>query len=123
MRFFRKSCFSIPFLLFLIQGLNAQKRYSLQEALQTAKIHNAVLKTEKFNIAAAEADIISARVRPNPNLHNEYLQLLRSSEYADNTQWYNGKNREMFWELSKPFQLAGQRKYQIDLAQKNVLLA
>lgn len=123
MFFFKKSYFSILFFLPFIQGVNAQKTYTLQEALQTAKTHNAVLRTEKFNIAAAEADIISVRVRPNPNLHNESLQLIRSSEYAENTQWYNGKNREMFWELSKPFQLAGQRKHQIDLAQNNVLLA
>lgn len=123
MLFFKKSYFSILFFLPFIQGVNAQKMYSLPDAIEAAKTHNAVLKTEKFSIVAAEADIIGARIRPNPNLNNESLQLMRLSEYAENTQWHNGQNREMLWQLSKPFQLSGQRKHQIDLAQKNVLLA
>ena len=111
--------------IFLLSGfiLIAQENYSLQETLRTAKDHNPNLKTARYNISVSETEIISAKLRPNPSLHNESLQLIKSAEFAGNTDWYHGENRELFWEVSKPIQIAGKRKHKITLAKKNVNLA
>lgn len=121
---FQHKYFSLTLFLFLLGFTSiAQEGYSLQDALKTAKTNNPVLKTERYNISASETDIITAKLRPNPSLHNESLQLMKSAEFAKNTDWYNGRNRELFWEISKPFQIAGTRKHKIKLAKKNVSLA
>lgn len=102
---------------------NAQTNYTLQRALQTARTNNPVLKTEQFNIGIAQTDIITAKLRPNPILNNQTLQLIKPSQFPVNTDWYHGQNRQVWWQLTKPFQIAGQRKYKIDVANKNVLFA
>lgn len=102
---------------------NAQNNYTLQKALQTARANNPYLKSEQFNIGIAQTDIITAKLRPNPILNNQTLQLMQPSQFPANTDWYNGQNRQVWWQLTKPFQVAGQRKYKIDVANKNVSFA
>lgn len=102
---------------------NAQNNYTLQKALQTARANNPYLKTEQLNIGIAETDIITAKLRPNPILNNQSLQLMQPSQFPASTNWYNGQNRQVWWQLTKPFQVAGQRKYKIDVANKNVSFA
>lgn len=102
---------------------NAQNNYTLQKALQTARANNPYLKSEQFNIGIAQTDIITAKLRPNPILNNQSLQLMQPSQFPANTDWYNGQNRQVWWQLTKPFQVAGQRKYKIDVANKNVSFA
>ncbi|MCU7695514.1 TolC family protein [Haoranjiania flava] len=102
---------------------NAQNNYTLQKALQTAKANNPYLKTEQLNIGIAQTDIITAKLRPNPILNNQSLQLMQPSQFPASTDWSNGQNRQVSWQLTKPFQVAGQRKYKIDVAKKNVSFA
>lgn len=102
---------------------NAQNNYTLRKALQTARANNPYLKTEQLNIGIAETDIITAKLRPNPILNNQSLQLMQPSQFPASTNWYNGQNRQVWWQLTKPFQVAGQRKYKIDVANKNVSFA
>ena len=101
--------------------VNAQKNYTLQEALKTAKSQNPTLKTEHYEVEFAKSDVISAKLRLNPTLENESIQLMRRSEFANNTHWYDGQNREVFWHISKPFQWAGQRRNTIAVANKSLL--
>lgn len=101
----------------------AQESYTLKEALHTARINNPHLKTQQYDISIARTEIMTAELRPNPEFNNESLQLIKSSEFAPHTGWYRGQNRETFWQLSKPFQVAGQRKHKIEVANKNVSLA
>ncbi len=103
--------------------LSAQTNYTLQKALQTARTNNPILKTEQFNIGISQADIITAKLRPNPSLNNQSLQLMQPSYFPANTNWYNGQNRQVWWQLTKPFQFSGQRTYKIDVANKNVVFA
>lgn len=103
--------------------LSAQTNYTLQKALQTARTNNPTLKTEQFNIGISQADIITARLRPNPSLNNQSLQLIQPSKFPTNTNWYNGQNRQVWWQLTKPFQVAGQRKYKIEVANQNLKLS
>lgn len=101
----------------------AQEVFSLKEALRTAKHNNPDLKIEQFNIRIAEADVVTAHLRPNFELTNESVQLTNSSYFDDNTRWFSRYNRETFWQLSKPLQVAGLRKHKIETARKNVHLA
>jgi cobalt-zinc-cadmium efflux system outer membrane protein len=110
------------FLLFYFT-VKAQNNYTLQQALQTARANNPYLKTEQLNIGIAQTDIVTAKLRPNPILNNQSLQLMQSSLFPANTDWYQGQNRQVWWQLTKPFQIAGQRKYKIDVANKNVAFA
>lgn len=106
-------------LLFSVFSLTAQSKYTLQRALQVARSNNPTLKTAQFNMDIAEADIVSSKLRPNPSLNNQTLQLSNSKYFADNTNWNNARNRQVWWQLTKPFQLPDQRKYRIEVAQRN----
>lgn len=97
----------------------AQDTYSLKKALSTARANNPVLKTQIFEINSAQAGITTSKLRPNPNLNNQSLQLARNRYYPDNTTWNNARNRQVWWQFTKPFQLPNQRKYKIEVAQKN----
>jgi cobalt-zinc-cadmium efflux system outer membrane protein len=94
----------------------AQTTISLQKALQTAKANNPSLKTEKYNINIAQADSITAQLRPNLILNNQSLQLAQGSSFAPITKWTNPQNRQVWWQLTKPIQWHNQRKYKIETA-------
>lgn len=113
--------FFIYFLLLAFTGVSAQsvKTLSLQDALKTARGNNLQLKAAKFNINIAEADVVTASLRPNLQLNNQSLQMMASDHYKANTQWYNPANRQVWWQLTKTLQIAGQRANKIDFAQKN----
>lgn len=102
---------------------SAQTNYTLQKALQTAKSNNPILKTQIFNVSIAETNIITAKLRPNPILNNQSLQLMQPSYFPVNTVWSDGKNRQVWWQLTKQFQLPAQRNYKINYAKQNVLLS
>lgn len=123
MKLILKFFFGGLFYFVFCNPVNAQNIYTLQKALQTARTNNAYLKTEQLNIGIAQTDIITAKLRPNPILNNQTLQLTNPTYFPTNTNWYNGQNRQVWWQLTKPFQVAGQRKYKIDVANKNVSLA
>lgn len=100
----------------------AQTTYNLQQALQTAKSNNPILKREQFNVDISQADITTAQLRPNVILNNQSLQLVQSSKFPENTGWFNGANRQIWWQVTKPFQLPVQRENKINFAQQNVRL-
>jgi len=110
-------------LILVLLPVSAQTNYSLQKALQVAKSNNPILKTQFFNVSIAETNIITAKLRPNPILNNQSLQLMKSSYFPANTVWSDGKNRQVWWQLTKQFQLPAQRKYKIDYAKQNVSLS
>jgi cobalt-zinc-cadmium efflux system outer membrane protein len=120
-------CYKIAtaILLVITMGMapaKAQKVYTLQEALQTAKSNNPVLKTRQFDIGISQSDITTARLRPNPVLNNQSLQLVQPSRFPEHSSWYNGTNRQVWWQLTKPFQLPVQRRNKINFAEQNVRL-
>ncbi len=100
----------------------AQTVYTLQRALQTARSDNPVLKREQFNVGISQADITTSQLRPNPILNNQSLQLVQPSRFPDNSSWYNGANRQIWWQVTKPFQLPVQRENKINFAEQNVKL-
>ncbi len=108
--------------IWIFEPVSAQTKYSLQQALQTAKTNNPILKKEHLNVNIAETDIVTANLRPNPILNNQSLQLIKASKFPDNTSWANHLNRQVWWQVTKPFQMPELRKNKIDFANQNVIL-
>jgi len=109
--------------LFTFQKSMAQNTLSLQKALQQARSSNPVLKAEQYNMNIAESDIITAKLRPNLTLNNQTLQLVNQDHFAPNTGWGNAKNQQVWWQLTKTFQLPSQRQYKVGYAQQSYALS
>ncbi|MBC7390359.1 MAG: TolC family protein [Opitutaceae bacterium] len=92
----------------------------LKEAIAMADSQNIYLKALKYNIDIAEADIITGGLRPNLNFNNQSLQLLNPNYFTPGTGALNNRNRQVWYQLTKQFQLANKRKLKIDLAKENV---
>ncbi len=92
----------------------------LKDAIALADSQNVFLKALRYNIDIAEADIITGALRPNINLNNQSLQLLSPNHFAPGTSALNNHNRQVWYQLTKQFQLANQRKLKINLAKENV---
>ena len=101
----------------------AQPIYNLQQALQAAKTNNPVLKREQYNVSISQADITTASLRPNPIINNQSLQLIQPNRFPEKTGWANGVNRQVWWQVTKPFQLPIQRENKINFAEQNVRLS
>lgn len=112
--------------LLLLTGLtgtiSAQSVLSLQSAVITAKANSPLLKAAGYNVNLAQGNLTTARLHTNPILNNQTLQLVNSKYYPPGTEFYNPVNRQVWWQLTKPFVLPSQRRGRIDIAAQNVLL-
>ena len=115
--------FSTVFLTAVCCAATAQTSYSLQKALQTARANNPILKTAQFNIGIAQTDIVTAGLRFNPIFKKQSLRLVQPSEFGAHTGRQKGQNRQVWWQLTQSFQVAGQRAYKIELANRMALLS
>ncbi len=113
----------IFFLIFLSTDIFCQPTYNLAQVLKLAKANNPYLRTSQLDIELAQTDVISARLRPNPVLNNQSLQLLKSSAFKHETSWLSGANTQTWWQFTKAFQIKGQRQNKIELAKRNVGLS
>ncbi|SEK45003.1 outer membrane protein, cobalt-zinc-cadmium efflux system [Chitinophaga rupis] len=101
----------------------AQTVFTLSSAIDTARQSSPVLKAQYLNIGAAQADVITAKLRPNPNLNNQTLQLADAGHFPAGTKWSDNSNRQVWWQLTKPIQWPGQRKYRIESANQSIAVA
>ncbi len=122
MRFSSKNILPFFFFVMISVSVDAQTNYTLQKALQTARENSPILKSEQLNTSISQTDLLTAQLRPNPTINNQSLQLMKSAHFSENTNWINGRNRQVWWQLTKPFQVAGQRDAKIEVANKNIIL-
>lgn len=97
-----------------------QAGYTLRQALQTARENNLVLKTEQFNIGIAQADVTTAKLFTNPTFNFNYMNVAAKKYAEPNSNLYSAINNQYAFQLGKSFQVAGQRRYSIETANKNV---
>jgi len=97
--------------------VHGQKTLSLRESLQLAKKQNPDLKVLRYNINAAEADVSSAKIRPNPILNVQTLHIANASNRPDRTSWSSPLNSQYWYQLTKPLQLPAQRTNKINFSQ------
>ena len=101
----------------------SQSPIGFVQVLHSAKTNNPFLKSISYNKEIAQSDIVTAGLRPNPILNNQTMQLVNSKYNAPGTKFYQPENRQVWWQLTKPFQLNNQRRYKIDVATKSVAVA
>ncbi|HQQ97858.1 MAG TPA: TolC family protein [Cyclobacteriaceae bacterium] len=97
-----------------------QTIYSLPAAVTSAKSISPILKAASYNINMAEGSLITARLHTNPVLNNQTLQMTSSKYFSKGTEFSNPLNRQVWWQLTKPFVLPAQRRNRIDIAQQNI---
>jgi cobalt-zinc-cadmium efflux system outer membrane protein len=120
----QKIVIATAILLFTGSGrVLAQTVYTLSSAIDTARQSSPVLKAQYMNIGMAKADEITAKLRPNPNLNNQTLQLTDAGHFPPSTKWSDNVNRQVWWQLTKPIQWPAQRKYKIASATQNIAVA
>ena len=100
----------------------AQSFYSLQSAVITARSNSPLLKAEGYNINIAQGNLTTAKLHTNPALNNQTLQMTNSKYYSPGTEFSSPLNRQVWWQLTKPFVLPAQRRGRIDIASQNLLL-
>ena len=111
--------FFIGLFLFSI-FIYAQRTITLKQSISEALRNNPVIQTAKFNISSYSADTITAKLRPNPTLNNQTLQLTDSKYFPVKSEWHNGINRQVWYQLTKKIQWPRQRSGKIEFAEKNV---
>ena len=117
-----KKYFLISLLLFSTCVSAQVKVLSLQQTLELARQNNPFLKVSALNIDASQADVETAKLRPNPMLNNQTLQSVNSSYFADGTGTFNHRNRQVWWQLTTPVPMKGQLKYRIERAERGMVL-
>lgn len=115
-----KFVFGVLLYFVFCNSANAQNNYTLQKALQTARANNPVLKTEQFNIGVAQTDVTTAQLFINPTFNFNYMNVASKSYAEPNSNLYSAINNQYAFQLGKTFQVAGQRRYSIETANKNV---
>ncbi|MGC3946565.1 MAG: TolC family protein [Chryseolinea sp.] len=105
---------AIPFVL------RAQQSVNLRETLQRARQHNPDLRVLQQDISAARADRTTAGIKPNPVVNLQLLHMANEIDQAPGTGFFNARNTQYWYQVTKPFQVAGQRQNKITLADQNV---
>ncbi len=122
-----KKHFFLFILIFLLKitPSYSQIKLGLKQAMNMAKENNINIKTYKYIIAREKTDIITAGLRPNP-VFNQQSLFLWDRKYINAI----GPNinivtspyvRQTWFQLTKNYQLAGQRKSKINFQTKDAL--
>ncbi|HAI75715.1 MAG TPA: TolC family protein [Microscillaceae bacterium] len=101
----------------------AQDGLTLKQAVQLGIRQNKQLQTAAFDVQSAQTDITTAKLRENPVLNNQSLFQTNSVFFPVGTNFQNSLNRQVWYQMTKVFELAGQRKNRIEVANKQVGLA
>ncbi len=105
---------TIPIILVAIGTASiAQTELTLQQAVERAVQDNLALKRQRFDVQASEADIITAGLRPNPELW------LNADMFSARMPILTPEEKQYGMTLSMPFELGGKREARIALAEKN----
>ncbi|MCU0418079.1 MAG: TolC family protein [Cyclobacteriaceae bacterium] len=102
-------------------GAGCQTKLTLPQALERVKAHNPDLRWLEENIDVAAAGVTDARIKPNPILNVQLLHISNRRFFTENTVWYQSANTQYWYQMTKPFQVAGQRKNKIALADNGLL--
>lgn len=110
------------FTLILVSGeVSSQSTlYTFQSALSKTKENNPILRSEQLNLESARFDILGAGLRPNPSLNNQTLIQLDSKYYPPNSEWSSPLNRQVWYQVTKPFQLDNLRAKKIEFSQQGL---
>lgn len=118
-----KKIFSI--LILVVPGfapLFAQTNYTLRSAILSAKVNSPILKIEGYNVNVAQGNVTTAKLHTNPILNNQTLQMTDSKYFSPGSDQFSNLNRQVWWQLTKPFVLPAQRRSRIDVAEQHKMI-
>lgn len=116
------------FLLYILLtfsfGLKAQEtlKLSREEAETMFLQNNLLLISEKLNIESQKAEVIQAKLWPNPEFSISEINLWKNSTVEPSPPFFGkfGRNQQIAFELNQLVQTAGKRKQLIALEQVDV---
>lgn len=97
-----------------------QQVLSLKASLLLARRQNPDLKVLMYNIDAAQADVTTAKIRPNPIFNLQTLHITNPNDRREGTSWSSPVNNQYWYQVTKPFQLPAQRARRIEFSNKMV---
>lgn len=100
----------------------SQTNYGMRAAIISAKANSPRLKGEGYNVNLAQASLTTAKLHTNPILNNQTLQMTDSKYFAAGSDRFSPLNRQVWWQLTKPFVLPSQRRHRIDIAAQGVTM-
>lgn len=102
---------------------SAQPTLTLRQALQQVRTNSPVLRIERLNVNAAQADQVTANLRPNPSLNNQTLIQLTPTPGAEAIGPFSQKRRQFWLQATKEFDIHNKRQYRNRFAEANTNLA
>lgn len=102
---------------------SAQTTLTLRQTLQQVRENSPALRVERLNINVAQADQITANLRPNPVLNNQTLFQLTPTPGAEASSLVNRQRRQFWLQATKEFDVFNKRSYRSRFAEANANLA
>lgn len=107
---------------------SAQTTLTLRQTLQQVRENSPALRVERLNINAAQADQITANLRPNPVLNNQTLFQLQQTPgtlvpSGEGVGVLNRQRRQFWLQATKEFDIHNKRTYRNRFAEANTNLA
>src|SRR5919201_2676131 len=105
---------SFVLVLSAIAAPSAAESLTIAQAIDEAVQHNLVLMAERSNLTIADAQMVTARLRPNPvfSFSADHLDVLGTGFSPSN----NGGPPEIAWRVDVPLERGGKREARIALA-------
>jgi len=100
-----------------------QTQLTLKDAFLLARKNNPFYRTEKMNSDIAKTDITTAKLQYNPTFNISYIQVPSAKYFPENTAFLSPANRQISYQVSKTFQVHGQRKNKILQAENDYTLS
>ncbi|MBB6682472.1 TolC family protein [Aequorivita sp. 609] len=116
----------ILFCVSIALGLQLQAQETLKISREEAETmflqNNLLLISEKLNIESQKAEVIQAKLWPNPEFSISEINLWRAREVEPSPPFFGnfGRNQQIAFELNQLVQTAGKRKKLIALEQVDV---
>ncbi|MFD2570138.1 TolC family protein [Spirosoma soli] len=118
------------YLLLFISGLSltasGQASLTLRQTLQLVRTNSPVLRVEQLNINAAQADQVTANLRPNPVLNNQTLFQLNqvpATPVSDAVGPFSRQRRQFWLQATKEFDVFNKRQYRNRFAEASTNVA
>lgn len=102
---------------------SAQTTLTLQQTLQQVRTNSPALRVERLNINAAQADQVTANLRPNPVVNNQTLLQLTPTPGGEGVNMLNRQRRQFWLQATKEFDIHHKREYRSRFAEASTNLA
>lgn len=120
---FKSSIYFLPVCVVLSFSVSAQTTLTLRETLRQVRQNSPALRVERLNINAAQADQVTANLRPNPVVNNQTLFQLTPTPGAEAVGALSRQRRQFWLQATKEFDVFHKREYRSRFAEANTKVA